>query len=371
MVSLSSVLIPVMFTERGVSPVVTGLVIGITSIPWVIKFVWGGIIDYFAKHGRKKFILIGALLPSSMSFLIIFIDPLLFIIPFSIALFFARAGVAFLDVSSDALSIEVTTEHERGKVNGSMFAGQFAGITFGSSVISFIAEQAGYSTAFLTIGLCIIGAVILPLLVKEPLIKNHNRVPRELLKTLRKNFVLTLLLLSPFTTIAVGLTEVVIPVLLSDVFSLSVFTVGLVNTLFSLLMVAGSLIGGWFSDKFSRKKVLFGLLVLFAVSASAIAFYSDWQSLITLWSINGFIDGAVTAVICALYMDLTNKRVAATQFSIYTGAANLGATIGSNASGFLINSFGYPMALLIGGLTAIPSLPLLHKLDVKKGMKEL
>ena len=36
-------------------PLVT-LITGLIWIPWSIKFIWGGIVDYYIKFGRKIFI---------------------------------------------------------------------------------------------------------------------------------------------------------------------------------------------------------------------------------------------------------------------------------------------------------------------------
>ena len=45
--AIAFVIIPVYFVEKGLSLEQTGLVLGVISIPVIIKFVWGGIVDHF------------------------------------------------------------------------------------------------------------------------------------------------------------------------------------------------------------------------------------------------------------------------------------------------------------------------------------
>ena len=130
--AISFVIIPVYFLERGFSLPITTLVIGIISIPMTIKFVWGGIVDYFIRFGRKRFIILGGLLFAGGLSILTVIDPRTALIPFTFFLFISVCGVGFLDVSADAWAIEISHEEERGRINGSMFAGQYAGLAFGS-----------------------------------------------------------------------------------------------------------------------------------------------------------------------------------------------------------------------------------------------
>jgi len=66
--SLQLVIIPIYLVEMGVSLPIATLVAGIVSIPWMIKFVWGGIVDYFIRFGRKRFILLGGFLQLLVSY---------------------------------------------------------------------------------------------------------------------------------------------------------------------------------------------------------------------------------------------------------------------------------------------------------------
>jgi len=94
--ALLLVIIPIYLIESGVSIPIATLVTGIATIPWMIKFVWGGIIDYYIKYGRKRFIIIGSVLGSFGFILLGFINPFEALIPFACLLFLTHIGTGFL-----------------------------------------------------------------------------------------------------------------------------------------------------------------------------------------------------------------------------------------------------------------------------------
>ena len=142
--SLLLIIIPVYLVDVGISIPIVTLVTGIAGIPWMIKFVWGGITDYLTRFGRKRFILIGGVLGAIGFMLLAFIDPVVAIVPFAFLLFLTHIGTGFFDVSADAWAIEISQEKERGKINGSMIAGLFGGMAAGSFLFGLIAKNFGY-----------------------------------------------------------------------------------------------------------------------------------------------------------------------------------------------------------------------------------
>jgi len=73
----------------------------IVNIPWMLKFVWGPIIDFFIRFGRKPSSSWGALTVSCM-FFVSFLDPTTSLIPFTCLIFLSHVGIGFIDVSADA-----------------------------------------------------------------------------------------------------------------------------------------------------------------------------------------------------------------------------------------------------------------------------
>ena len=60
--ALATVLISVYLEGKGIDETIIGLIIALAYIPWVIKFVFGWVVDYFYKITRRKFIIFGGVL---------------------------------------------------------------------------------------------------------------------------------------------------------------------------------------------------------------------------------------------------------------------------------------------------------------------
>ena len=143
--SIAIVILPLYFDDIGISPSILGIIVAIITLPMVIKFLFGGIIDHYIRFGRKIFVIIGGITSIISFFLLAFVDPVVALIPFSIIFFIGVCGISFLDVSADAWAIEIAREDERGKINGVMFAGIFIGLSIGSFLFTQIVAIYGYS----------------------------------------------------------------------------------------------------------------------------------------------------------------------------------------------------------------------------------
>jgi MFS family permease len=115
MIAVTTVATLLYLREKAVPIPVTTLIVGIVNIPWMLKFVWGPVIDYFIRFGRKTFIILGGTLTVSCMFLVSLIDPSVSLLPFTILIFLSHVGIGFIDVSTDAWAIDVSTEKDREK----------------------------------------------------------------------------------------------------------------------------------------------------------------------------------------------------------------------------------------------------------------
>ncbi len=362
-VSLTSVILPVFLIEKGIEKTAVGIIVALTALPWSIKILWGFIVDKFAFFGRKKFILAGGILASLMSFLLYFINPSFYLLIFCIVMFLTRVGVAFLDVSSDSLSISITKENERGRVNSAMFVGQFAGIAVGSSILPFIADKFSYPHSFLTVGFLILSIMPVIFLIKEKKLLSKEHLIKKLKQSFSKKTSLLVLFLAPLASIPSGMLELLVPIFAKEKLELDIIRIGYINIVYSILMVIGSFSGGAVSDRIGRKKAYFIFIILSGISFSMLYFSNNYTLLTILWAVSGFFIGAKTSISCAMFMDFTEKRVGATQFAVYTSASNFGSSIGSAVSGIISNSIGFMSTFFISGIMLIPSLIILSKVN--------
>jgi len=96
-------------------------------------------------------------------------------------------------------------------------------------------------------------------------------------------------------------------------------------------------------------------------------FASTWQILAVLYAIVGFLFGAIYATVGALAMDVTNPRIAATQFSIFMALLNVGEVgIGNGLAGVLLDNLGYRRVFLYSGLIYGIALLIIYTLKIKR-----
>ncbi|MCK5030033.1 MAG: MFS transporter [Thermoplasmatales archaeon] len=370
--AIALVIIPIYFVERGISLPITTLVIGIISIPMTIKFVWGGIVDYFIRFGRKRFIILGGLLFAGGLSILTVIDPSTALIPFTFFLFISVCGVGFLDVSADAWAIEISREAERGKINGAMFAGQYAGLALGSSLLAFIAKIFGYNISFLVTGLIVFLIILFPFIVKEvKIIKKRQKVAKLLIGEFRKRTTQLIAIFMPIVDINKGMLIVLIPLYMKTVLQLDIAQIGLIVAIFPVTAAVGSLVGGAIADKWNKRRTLYVFIGASICLSASLIFANTWQILAIIYGVIGFLQGGYMTATCAMCMDVTNPRTGATQFSILTSLGNAGMTGGETISGTLIAMFGFSRTFLYSAWIFGPALLILYFIRLKKHVKKI
>ena len=369
--ALATVIINVYLDSKGVPDSTIALIIGIAYIPWVIKFIFGGIVDRYIKFGRRNFIILGGTI-SAFSFIVLsFIDPGVALIPFTLFLLLGASGIAFLDVSADAWAIQTTDVHERGKVNGTMFAGLFFGMATTSIVFGHVAENYGYNVTFFTAGLIVLAIILFPILFKEKIIiEKKQKIGKKLVKEFKKKNTQLITLLFPVSAISFGLLAILIPQYLNDVLHLTIGQIGIISALGPIATVVGNLVGGFMADRWGRKKSLYIFLGINLIFASLLIFADNWLMLAIIWGIIGFLHGGHYSTLGALAMDVTNPKLGATEFSLIMAAGNAGEMGGTIFSGSLISLIGFSRTFLYSGWVYGPALLILYYMKLKYKNKD-
>ena len=368
---LATVIIPIYFIDRGIDLSITTIIVGVISIPWVLKFIFGGIVDYFNLFGRKRFIIIGEILSATSLIIISTIDPKTALIPFTVIIVLASTGVAFLDVSADAWAIQLSTEKNRGKLNAAMYGGQFLGMAFCTSVIGNIAGMVGYDIAFICSAFFIIIIIIFPFIIKEEItIKTRQKIKKVLIQEFKNNTTKLIAFFGLLSSVSFGLLGVVIPIYMKTVLNLEIGQIGIFVSIGPLSTLVGNVLGGVLTDKYGRKKSLFLFLGLNLIFSTGLIFATSWQKLIILWSIIGFLHGGHYTVISAMFMDITNPKIGAAQYSILSSLTNVGEMGGTSFSGALITTLGFSRVFLYSGWMYGPLLLILYFINLKSYIKK-
>ena len=126
-------------------------------------------------------------------------------------------------------------------------------------------------------------------------------------------------------------------------------------------MIAGAAVAGVTADRFDRRRVTGGAVVLIAAIIAALAGLpapAAWLTLALLAAMY-FLIGVLTTASYALFMDVTDRRLGATQLSAAMSATNLCESWAGLSAGLLTAAFGYGPAFAWMALASLGSLPFL------------
>ncbi len=389
--------------RQGLEPAVIGAFVGSLYLPWAIKWAFGPFVDVLSsdRWGRRR---MWILLTQAMMVLTLLVAmPVSFkthLGLFTAIVLIRNVFAATQDVAIDALAVNVLRADERGLANGLMFGGQYVGTAVGGSGVLFLAPLIGFQATFLfvaaAIALVTIG-VALPM--REPpgppraAFGGLRSVGKEVARFVRETagafvgspgaFVAIFLALLPMGAYALSLS---LQSNLAVELGLDDREVGLLALASTILAAGFCVLGGWLSDRFGRRRTLALFIAGMTIPTLALAvvmhrfgwilpmspqapgrpmippdLVSIFWALTLLYSVfQGLMYGAGTAI----YMDVTNPRVAATQFTAYMSLTNLVFAYSSTWQGHALQRWGYPMTLTLDacfGLVCLLLLPWMGK----------
>jgi hypothetical protein len=148
---------------------------------------------------------------------------------------------------------------------------------------------------------------------------------------------------------------------------------GVVGVFFGVFVVGamliGGLAGGVLADRRGRIEAAWvgltgfvGAIVL--LSMADLGGATGREVLVGLLTVMYFFVGLFTASTYALFMDLTNSQLGATQFSAFMAATNACESWTVWAAGGLVAAYGYPQAFLTMCAVSLLGLPLLRFMRV-------
>ena len=345
--SLSLIIIPIYLYENNIPFYSISLIIGISSAPWIIKFLSGWIIDYYTKLGRKIFITVGGLVSSISLSILIFFDPEIFLIPFVLLLIISNVGLIFLDTSKSAWIIDISQKNERGKINGIMFSFQFFIMAFCSLTLSYLSNVIHYNASFISSGIIILVISIIPIFFNESKFKKTINQKMLFLEILKEQKTRKISFFSFFSSITGGIIILTIPLYVKDVYQFDIGQIGLLSVLFLTLRASGSLLSGFMADKYGRKISIFLFILISIIFYPFFIILNSWEGIYFIYCIIGFLLGGIQSIMSTIFMDDSKNEISATHYSMYASFFNIGRLSGETLSGFLIFSIGFPRVFLI------------------------
>ncbi len=352
----------------------------ILVLPWIFKFLWSPLIDGIqtSRWTLRSWIISTQLVMGLALIPLFFLDLAAnraFLFPF---LLLHAVAAATQDASIDALAIASVPGAERGSVNGWMQLGMLAGRSaLGGGAL--LLEQWIGTTGVIALLVVIIwsssGLVFFSRVPPRPGAEKggitgrmHALAPRigAALRSRATWIGLLFALIAGAGFEAVGGTAG--PFLIDRGFSSG--EVGRFFAFHSVLaMMAGAVVGGYLADRLGKRVAVSVFLLLMAACIFVLAAIDagmprgahDW--LVALLTFLYLCIGLFTASSYALFMEITDPALGATQFSAFMGATNACESWSTFAVGRTIVAVGYPAAFSMMALLSLVGLSLVRFLS--------
>jgi PAT family beta-lactamase induction signal transducer AmpG len=390
--------------RQGVGPAEIGAFVGSFYLPWAFKWAFGPFVDVFRsrRFGHRRGWILFTQLMMAATLLSLVAIPL----PQGLALFTAILLIhntfgAIQDVAIDSLAVNTLAEHERGLANGLMFAGASVGQAIGGSGVLFLVGYIGFQTSFVFVALCILAVtafIVLPMkeaavqaLAQSPVGSTWRAASAEMKAFATQSFRSLLGTKGAFSGVFFALLPAGAMSLGLALQSNLAVELGMTDeevavlSLWSMVISAGCMVvGGLLSDKWGRRRTLFVYLAGMSLPVA----YLMWvlqahgyvmprtpggppiPELVTaLWIASlwySVFQGLMYGTRSAIFMDVTNPVVAATQFTAYMALMNLAIAIAAGWQGVAVEAWGYPVTLAVDAVTGLLCLLLLPALKREK-----
>ncbi len=380
--------------RQGVGTAEIGAFLGLVLLPWAFKWAYGPFIDLIGSKrlGPRRGWILGAQLMMVLTLLTL---PLLDLPGqlgwFTVVLVVHNLFGAVQDVAVDAMAVTTLHEDERAFASGMMFGGQSLGVLMGGGGALLLSGRIGFGPSIVALALIVLAVVVLVVL---PMREDTAALPqaqraalsdagREVLAFLRTALGALLGSRQALASLAFGMLPIAAMALSLALQANLAVDLGFGNDQIGWLAAASQattaltcILGGWLSDRIDRRKALAVYVLLLSLPglylmaelqrhgwapgqvAPAELVRSFWIAAIAYHLLFGFIYGAR----CAIFIDLTQPAVAATQFAAYMAMTNLSISYSAVWQGYAAHHWGYATTLGVDalvGLTGLVLLPLL------------
>ncbi|MDA9951327.1 MFS transporter [Oligoflexaceae bacterium] len=348
-------------TSQGVSAVNIGTLAGVSSIPWMFKWLAGPYFDRRVAKGSGRrmrpirclsgLILCNALLLFSIA------QPELQIAWLTTLFLVHAAFAASLDVVVDGLAVEVIPEVERGRTSAFMMSGRFVGSAIGSALLGSVLIRIGYFESVVVYLLLLLTVYLLVCSFREQ--TSANRVRHSFTGVLRVSLIKiftkrSLLALAIVCLVDVGISFArrVLDFQFIATGGWDPLHLSIVKGVGGAVIAIGALgIIGRMTDKKGPVRVTALVSLFFMVTyVGMIALAEHWGSAWLGFSYSALDLALRPAFQCAsmpIFMALCSKEVEGTQFAIYSSIFNFADISGAFLFAHLFERVGDVVSLTI------------------------
>jgi MFS family permease len=360
--------LPTLLRVRGLPVEEITTLTSLLVLPWIFKFLWAPLIDRWQTPRwtlRSWILLLQFLMGLTLLPLLFFEDAIRG--PSLVVLLLLHALAASTqDAAVDALAIGVTPDHERGALNGWMQAGMLLGRGIMAGGALSLSDVLGERGTILVLVLLIWFPMSLLFATRSSApVRTKDRAVRPFLLLLKSAFARREAIWGLAFAATAGAGFEAAGMLAGPYLVDRGFNTGEAGLFFGsvaiIAMMTGSLIGGRAADRRGRVWTVALFLILVGASIVAIACSNlfvgnhHWLTIALLGAMYVCV-GLFTAASYALFMDLTNPLLGATQFSAYMSGTNVCEAWAGFAAGRIQGSLGYAGAFVVMSGVSLVSL---------------
>lgn len=357
--------LPTLLRAEGVAVERITMLTALLVLPWTGKFLWAPLVDALrsARWGFRHWAITAQLAMGACLLPLLWFDPAEHL-NIWIALLFAHAFFAATqDVAIDALAVTTTAPEQRGWLNGAMQAGMLLGRSlFGGGAI-LLASHFGWHAVLIALLLAIWCSVFFlwnAALGREP-VASSDSAWSQFARSIRRAAASRNTWLGLGFALTAGAGFEAMGALAGPFLIDAGVSVNVTGVFFGLpvvlAMLFGGLAGGRLADRGARRRTVGRYLTLLCVLVAAVgAAHAGGASgtiLMGLMILVYVAIGLFTAASYALFMDLTDPTLGATQFSTFMAATNGCEAWAAWMGGRIVAQAGYAAAFFIMPLIAL------------------
>lgn len=352
---------PIFLLENGFSKQQLSILIAYAFLPWSLKFFFGFLIDrfrLFSSFGKRyPYIFLSQLL-MSLSFLPVLLNKTGKLDLLITCLFIHNCFASIQDCSTDALAIDILTNHERGRANGYMWLFRTIGIFLGGTLGTIIANALGWKSLILFLFIILFIVTIILIKFRERANGTNDDVENNLSFSFLFRQIAT-----PITFLGIAFALFCpsghamfwtnFPSFLHNDLNLSSNTISLLRgTIEPIFNILGAILIGYFVDKYGIKRLFPIILICLAcilLFFNLINNFGDIKLFLIFWTAcYSLLVSAFNIIFLSFLMSISNPIVGATQFSIFMSMGNLSYAITSPIGGYIFNKYGFSVLAYIG-----------------------
>lgn len=369
--------LPVRLAEAGVSGPDVATLLALLVLPWGLKVLWAPALDVLrtARFGLRGWILTAQLLMGLTLLPLLWLEPLADFGLLTVLLMTHAVFAATQDAAIDSLAISTVPEAERGAVTAWMQVGVLtARALFGGGALLLGNRLGDHALVGALIAVVWGGSLLLLLggASPGPAAPVHRR---QRLATFRAH--LTGMLTSRVTWVGFALALLAGAGFEATTSLAGVWLTGrgvdsdTIGWFFSFgsvaAMLVGALLGGRAADRWPRLRAVAvfeaaAALAVLALGLAAAAYPGPEHNggMLVLLGVVYLTVGLATAALYALFMDLTDPALAATQFCAFMAGVNLCESWSTFTLGRLLETLDYGLGFAVMALPSLAALLLLR-----------